>query len=172
MSSEVIVITGPESSGKTTLAEQLATYWKVPLVAEFAREYLTEKESYHQEDLLEIAKQQNEDEQTMSSQPVKRIVCDTDLLVILIWSEVKYGYCDPWIIDTFKRAIHKPGFHRKYFLCDYKIPWQDDPLRENPNNRGELYERYLEKLKDYELDYQIVKGDPQQRLRQAVEGVS
>jgi nicotinamide riboside kinase len=165
MSTEILVITGPESSGKTTLATQLADYWKTPLVAEASRDYLKGKDSYQQCDLLEIAKQQHKQEQTVLSLLPERIICDTDLLVIMIWSEVKYGHCDPWIYSTFENSVKQQTLSRYYFLCDSNIPWKADPLRENPHNRDELFDLYLQKLKEYELDYRIVKGEPQERLQ-------
>jgi nicotinamide riboside kinase len=170
MSTEILVITGPESSGKTTLATQLANYWKTPLVTEASRDYLKEKDSYQQHDLLEIAKQQHKQEQTVLSYLPEKIICDTDLLVIMIWSEVRYGHCDSWIYSTFENSIKKNSFCRHYYLCDSNIPWQADPLRENPHNRDELFDLYLQKLKKYELDYKIVKGEPQQRLQQVLDG--
>ena len=169
MSTEILVITGPESSGKTTLATQLANYWKTPLVTEASRDYLKEKDSYQQHDLLEIAKQQHKQEQTVLSLLPERIICDTDLLVIMIWSEVKYGYCDSWIYSTFENNIKKNNFCRHYYLCDSNIPWQADPRRENPHNRDELFDLYLKKLKEYELNYKIVKGEPRQRLQQVLD---
>ena len=84
MSTEIIVMTGPESSGKTTLATQLSDCWNVPLVPEIARDYLREKDSYQQHDLLEVAKQQHQQEQALLSHSPEKIVCDTDLLVIMI----------------------------------------------------------------------------------------
>ena len=168
MSTEVIVLTGPESSGKTTLASQLATSWQIPLVPEIVRDYLKGKDSYQQVDLLEIAKQQHQAEQALLAHSPKRIVCDTDLLVIMIWSEVKYGHCDPWIYDTFENTIKEPSTRRHYYLCDHNIDWEEDPLRENPNNRGELFTLYLKKLKQYQLDYNIVKGSPSERVQQVL----
>ena len=146
MHSKVIVITGPESSGKTTLATQLSSYWKAPLIAEVARDYLADKHFYQQCDLLEIAKQQHEEESKTLSHFPNRIVCDTDLLVIMIWSEFKYGSCDPWIYEAFEHCMARNSTNRHYYLCDSNIPWQADPLRENPNNRNQLFELYLEKL--------------------------
>lgn len=169
MHTEVIVITGPESAGKTTLASQLSAYWKLPLIAEEAREFLRDRHTYQQCDLLEIAKQQHEKEQSVLSLFPNRIVCDTDLLVIMVWSEVKYGHCDPWIYETFERCIAQTSTSRHYYLCDSNIPWQADPLRENPHNRDELFELYRQKLKKYTLDFSIVKGNPQQRLQQVVD---
>jgi nicotinamide riboside kinase len=110
MSTEILVITGPESSGKTTLATQLANYWKTPLVTEASRDYLNGKDSYQQHDLLKIAKQQHKQEQTVLSYLPEKIICDTDLLVIMIWSEVRYGHCDPWIYSTFENSIKKNNF--------------------------------------------------------------
>ena len=168
MQTEMIVITGPESSGKTTLATQLSAHWKCPCVAEVARSYLKDKISYQQSDLLEIAKQQHRNESAVLSESPSRLVCDTDLLVIMIWSEVKYGCCDPWIYETFENCLAQKSTRRRYYLCDSNIPWQADSLRENPNNRNELFKLYLQKLKKYELSYTIIKGDPKQRFEEVV----
>ena len=168
MSTEIIVITGPESSGKTTLANQLSESWGAPLVPEVAREYLNGKDSYQQRDLLQIARQQQEREQAILADTPRRIICDTDLLVIMIWSEVKYGHCDSWIYSAFEDSINLQSASRHYYLCDSRIPWQPDRLRENPDNRDELFKLYLRKLGEYELDHGIVKGEPQERLEQVL----
>jgi len=170
MSTEVIVITGPESSGKTTLASQLSDYWKTPFVPEVARDYLKEKNSYEQHDLLEIPMRQHKQERALLSYFPEKIICDTDLLVIMIWSEAKYGYCAPWIYNTFESSIKQQTFPRYYYLCDSKIPWQADRLRESPDNRDELFNLYIQKLKEYELDHSIVKGEPKERLHQVLNG--
>ena len=169
MTNEIFVITGPESCGKTTLARQLANRWGAPLVNEAARAYLQEKDSYQKSDLLEIAKLQYMMEKERAASSPEKLVCDTDLLVILIWSEVKYGSCDPWICKTLENCFNQKLFTRHYILCDPKIPWQPDRLRENSNNRDELFAIYLKKLTDYKLSYSIVRGEPHERLRQAVD---
>ncbi len=168
MSTEVLVLTGPESSGKTTLARQLSHHWGAPLVSEVAREYLGGKQSYRRSDLLEIARQQRELEQSHLAQSPDRLICDTDLLVIMIWSEVKYGQCDPWIYSAFEEDLEEKSASRFYYLCDCNIPWQADPLRENPDDRGELFDLYLQKLKAYELSYSVVEGTIQERLQRAL----
>lgn len=168
MRTEVLVVTGPESSGKTTLASQLSNYWEAPLVSEVARNYLKRKKSYQQHDLLKIAKQQNKQEKALLSRLPERIICDTDLLVIIVWSEVRYGHCDPWIITTFENSVKQNNSARYYYLCDFNIPWKADPLRENQHNRDELFDLYLQKIKEYELHHRIVKGEPRVRLQQAL----
>ena len=168
MSNEIVVITGPESCGKTTLAEQLSDRWNAPLVREVARDYLQDKHAYQKSDLLSIAKLQYEMEKERAGPSIKKLICDTDLLVILIWSEVKYGSCDPWIYETFENCLNQKQFTRHYILCDSKIPWEPDRLRENSNNRDELFAIYEKKLMAYKANYSVVKGEPQERLRQAL----
>ena len=107
MIKEIVVVTGPESCGKTTLARQLADRWEAPLVNEAARDYLQNKDSYQESDLLKIAKLQNAMEQEKAVLSADKLVCDTDLLVILIWSEFKYGRCDPWIRETLENCFNQ-----------------------------------------------------------------
>lgn len=168
MSTAIIVMTGPESSGKTTLATCLAGYYKAPLISEVARDYLAGKNSYEKSDLLEIAKLQHQEERQTFARFPKRIICDTDLLVVMIWSEVKYGCCDPWIYEAFEKGLHEQASTRYYCLCDSKIPWEEDQLRENSDNRQELFELYREKLQKYKVGYRVVEGSPQERLQQVV----
>ena len=95
-----IVITGPESTGKSTLTKQLAAHFKVDMVNEYARTYLQNLTTeYTQSDLTEIAIGQISLEDKASKSNSKFIVCDTSLEVIKIWSEFKYGSCDPFIIN-------------------------------------------------------------------------
>ena len=166
---EIVVVTGPECCGKTTLAKQLADRLEAPLVNEAARDYLQNKDSYQKSDLLKIAKLQNAMEQEKAVLSADKLVCDTDLLVILIWSEGKYGRCDPWIREAFENCFNEKSLTRHYILCAPNIPWQKDRLRENPHNRDELFDMYKKKLTDYKLDYSVVSGGPQERLRQTLD---
>ena len=170
MIKEIVVVTGPESCGKTTLAKQLADRLEAPLVNEAARDYLQNKDSYQKSDLLKIAKLQSAMEQEKAALSADKLVCDTDLLVILIWSEVKYGRCDPWIRETFENCFNEKSLTRHYILCAPNIPWQKDRLRENPHNRDELFDMYLKKLTDYKLNYSVVSGGRHERLQQTLEG--
>jgi nicotinamide riboside kinase len=116
-----IILTGPESCGKTTLARQLAEHFDVPLVEEYVREYFEKKQTsrrkigtgnqYKEADLKEIAMGQIAAEKKAESALFKQLkhkkrankppffICDTDVLTIKIWSEEKYGRCDKWIIE-------------------------------------------------------------------------
>jgi nicotinamide riboside kinase len=145
-----IIVTGPESSGKTTLCKELSKNFKIPFTKESAREYLTNLDKdYTQNDLSAIAKGQLASEHNFQ-------LLDTDLITIKIWSEYKYGNCEKWILDTIEKQKTEKRF---YLLCKPDIHWEADPLRENPNNRNGLFELYKKELEDLEYNYLIVKGE-------------
>ena len=172
MDTRLLITTGAESSGKTTLAQDLAAGLGAPLVPELSRLYLEARRAaaadfvYAAADLLAIARLQHARERDGVAEGPPLLICDTDLLVIEVWSEVKYGECHPWIRRTLREAAESGTRH--YLLCDWRIPWQADPLRENPHDRDVLHERYLAKLRDYGFDYTLVQGDPEQRLATAL----
>ena len=146
-----IVITGPESSGKTTLTKTIAKALNTDYTEEYAREYLNSNSSYKQEDLLLIAQGQLQKEKA-NLNPIA--IHDTDLITIKIWSEYKYNQCNPWILEQIEQQKSK---NRLYLLCKPDIPWEADPLRENPSNRAELFEIYKKELEDLGHDYFIVE---------------
>ena len=149
MNSLKIIVTGPESSGKTILCQKLSTHFNIPFAKEFARIYIdTLDRSYIIDDLLTIAKEQLESE--FSSQ-----LLDTDLITIKIWSEYKYGSCDKWILDQIEKQKTEK---RIYLLCKPDIPWQADKQRENPNDRDELFKILKQELENLGHDYFIVEG--------------
>ena len=168
----IYITTGAESSGKTTLARQLSAALDTALVPEASRDYLNDKVRdkpdwrYHEKDLLAIAQLQYRYEQSALATAPSYLVCDTDLLVIVIWREVRYGRCAPALLRLFKQSLH--AHPRRYLLCDPGIPWQHDPLRENPHDRDALHARYRQRLQQLALDWRLVQGSPAQRLQQAL----
>ena len=159
-----IVLTGPESSGKTELAEALASLYRVPLVREYARAYLESGDgTYREEDLLQMAQHQLDWEDEAMQQGGPFFICDTSLEVYQIWSEVRYGRVHPWIR---KHTQQYPADF--YLLCRPDLPWVSDPLRENPDDRDMLFEKYLALLRKGRKDFQIVEGQGHARERRAV----
>jgi nicotinamide riboside kinase len=145
-----IIVTGPESSGKTTLCKALSIHFKIPYSEEFARGFLDQLDrNYTQSDLLKIARGQLQSE--LNSQ-----LLDTDLITIKIWSNYKYGSCDKGILDQIEKQKTEKRF---YLLCKPDIPWQADKQRENPNDREALFELYKEELENLGHKYFIVKGE-------------
>ncbi len=156
-------ITGPESSGKTTLAIALAEQYAGIFMPEFARGYLEQKNGvYSREDLDRIAEKQLALWEEVSAENL--LFCDTEMLVLKIWSEFKYGRCSAFILEAFGNQQFE-----HYFLCRPDIEWEEDPLRENPENREELFERYLTELKKQGLPFTIVEGNLENRINMCSE---
>lgn len=150
-----IAFTGPESSGKTTLAKRTAQNFNGTYIQEFARIYLENNPIYTVKDLDVIA-----DEQTNSwNIESDFLVADTEMTVICIWSLYKYG--------TISTTISNLFFQQQFdvlFLCKPDIPWEFDVLRENPENRNELFELYHSFLLEKKQNFVVVEGNEQQRL--------
>ena len=158
----IFAVVGPESTGKTTLAQSLAESWSVPWVEEAARAYLDVRSEYDESDLLEIARDQWSLEQAGVAEAGKRglsVVLDTDLLVIKIWSEYRYERCHPWILERLAQAPE-----RLYLLTGTDVPWEPDPLRENPLDRDEIYELYRRALVELQRPFLELTGSTETRI--------
>jgi len=155
-----IIFTGPESSGKSTLAKKAQAIFGGELVLEYAREYLNNLDrKYTQHDLLLIAKKQVETQDKAILSGSKLVFLDTDLLTLKIWSEYKYGSCDSWIINKLKT---QKDFI--YILCKPDFDWEKDDLRENPNDQDELYNIYIKELENYGFYYIEVEDSVEKRI--------
>jgi len=162
-----IVITGPESTGKTTLANQLAMHFNTIPVPEFARHYIEGlSRPYNYDDLEKIAKHQIEIEDQQMTMPLPMLICDTDLITIKIWSVIKYGHCSPWIEETIKKRQYD-----HYLLCEPDLPWEFDEQRENPENRDELFQLYKKEIESLGKSFSIINGIGDVRLEKAIEVV-
>ncbi|WP_109695984.1 AAA family ATPase [Chitinophaga deserti] len=164
-----IVVIGPESTGKSTLSQQLAALYKTEWVPEYARTYLeTLGRPYIQEDLWHMAQGQLAAEDAAAARGKELIVCDTDLYVIKVWSEAKYGDCDPRILELIAQRKYDG-----YLLTYIDIPWEDDPLREHPlpEERTYYYNIYRDIVINSGTPWADIRGDYDQRLRSAAEAV-
>lgn len=164
-----ILILGPESTGKSTLAETLANWYGDPWVPEVAREYLSQlSRPYEYADLLQIGKQQMQLEDELASKAKRFLFCDTDLRVIQVWSQHRFGKTDPWVVEELGRRTYD-----LILLCATDLPWQADPLREHPQLelREEFFAQYLQLAQESGVPFQIVAGEDSQRLATAVEAI-
>ncbi|WP_299434088.1 ATP-binding protein [uncultured Maribacter sp.] len=164
-----VVLFGPESTGKTTLSEQLAKYYNTTWVAEYAREYLQakwdkEKKTCEPSDLLPIAEGQIKLENSLSKKATNLLICDTDLLETKVYSEAYYvGYCDP-ILE--KYALENS--YDLYLLTYIDIPWEKDDLRDKPNEREKMFLYFKETLEKYNKNFITLKGNKKERLTTAI----
>ncbi|TDE31860.1 MULTISPECIES: DUF4301 family protein [Flavobacterium] len=163
-----IALFGPESTGKTTLAKQLAEYYKTEWVPEYARDYLQEKWDASQQicdvdDMLPIALGQTKLENESALIANKYLFCDTNLLVTKVFSEMYYDYCDP-LLD---QAARKHEYDL-FFLTDIDVPWEKDDLRDRPEERESVFAIFKQSLIDNKKPFVILSGDKKLRLKKAV----
>ena len=164
-----ILILGPESTGKSTLAEKLAQYFAEPWVPEVAREYLEQLDRpYTYEDLLLIGKRQLSLEDELAATAKHFLFCDTDLRVIQVWSQHRFGKVDPWVLAEIARRTYD-----LILLCAPDLPWQEDPLREHPEleMRQQFFAQYLQLTEKSGFPFTIISGDASARLRTSVEAI-
>ena len=158
----IVCLTGTESTGKTTLATALASHYGAKLVPEAARHHLAPNRPYGPEDVLAIARAQMRLEAEALAGSPRLVVCDTDLLVIQVWWQVKYGP----LPEELKQALAGRSL-RGYLLTRPDIPWTPDPLRESGGERSDLHRRYQQALADGPHPYVEVGGDLERRLATA-----
>jgi len=157
-----IFITGAESTGKSVLTELLSKHFDVPFLPEFAREYISSlNRPYDINDLEIIGKKQIAQIQEYKSKNL--VLFDTGLVITYVWYEVKYEFVPGWL----KQALAIDGMG-KYLVCETDLPWEPDPLRENPTIREELNLRYKEIIRDVGFEWELVKGSGKERFAQAV----
>ncbi|MEH6763605.1 MAG: ATP-binding protein [Aequorivita antarctica] len=164
-----VVLYGPESTGKTTLAKQLAEHYNTLWVPEYMREYLqkkwdSEKKLVSKEDLIPIANGQLKLEKEASQQVENLLICDTNLLELKVYSEYYYdGFCPLEI----KNEATQDNYSI-YLLTYVDTPWEQDILRDRPNNRKEMFRIFEAELKKQNFPYQVLKGKEKERFENAV----
>jgi NadR type nicotinamide-nucleotide adenylyltransferase len=170
-----IVVIGPESTGKSTLCEALASHFHTIWCREYAREYLLQNGTdYSYDDLLTIAKGQLklEDEAmvTIASkhQQSSVLIIDTDMYVMKVWCEFVFGKCHQFILDEIVKRKYDG-----YLLCKPDLPWTKDELREYPDleTREKLYHHYRDLLIEQNTPWFEVKGTGQERIQSAIDWI-
>lgn len=158
-----VLVTGPESTGKTTISEYIAEHFNGTYISEFAREYLEKNgPDYEEEQLLFFAKETKK--RYHKPKTTKIEIHDTSLIDIVVWSLYKYGRCDPEIVEMTKQLDFD-----LILLATPEVPWKDDPLRENENNRQDLYDLFIKNLEELGMEYTILYSDRHEREVQVKE---
>jgi len=165
---KTIVITGPESSGKTTLLRALRSRLDATLIPEYARIFLNKKKintQFHH--ILRMAQGQLELYEKAKEHSPELIIADTDLLVLYIWSKLKFPEFD---FNKFHSWEKRPV--DLYLLCEPDIPWEADELREDPDGRYKIFDLYKNTLSKAGKDYIVLSGTEQQRIEKAEEAIN
>lgn len=162
-----VAVIGPECTGKSELAQFLASHFKTEWVPEYARGYVDNlTRPYQQHDLLTIANGQLRIEDEFARDARELLICDTNLYVIKVWSEFVFGACDQKILDYIATRRYD-----LYLLTYVDVPWEEDPLREHPHKREELYSLYLNEMRNQQVPFVEIKGEREQRRKTAVDAI-
>jgi NadR type nicotinamide-nucleotide adenylyltransferase len=174
-----IVIIGPESTGKSTLCEQLSKHYNTIWIKEFAREYLLKNGTeYTFENLLDIAKSQIEKEdaaienwqlnQLDHNIQTNPIFIDTDMYVMKVWCEFVFNQCHHWILNNIVQRKYD-----LYLLCNIDLPWVKDELREYPDLavREKLYHHYKDIMINQNVPWVHISGLHEDRLNKAITAI-
>ena len=166
---KIIVITGAESTGKSTLTEALAKYFGVPYIPEIAREYvekLTHKYNYH--DVESIARAQIEQFNKLKNGNHEYLFMDTWLIITKIWFDVVFKKEPAWLLDEIQNTKID-----LFLVCDIDIPWTPDPVRENGGeNRIKLHKMYIASISSFNFAYRLVNGLNEERIKNAVQFIN
>lgn len=167
-----IALYGPECTGKTTLAKQLAEHFNTVWIPEFARDYLqqkwnNDKQICQKEDLLPIAIGQTKLENEALSKANTFLFTDTNLMVTKVFSDIYYGECD----EVLEKAAKKHKYDL-FFLTDVDVPWEKDDLRDRPNDRELTLKQFEENLIHYKKPYIKLTGSKEKRFLKAINIIS
>jgi len=163
-----IAVVGPESTGKSTMSQLLAKYYKVSWVPEYARYYCEnliapytlqdEVNMYYGQLALEDA--------ILVTTETDFIICDTTFVTVKIWSDEMLGETPQIVLDALPKRPYD-----LYLLMDIDLPWQDDPLRDFPNQREYFMEIWHKELKALNANYKVINGLGDVRLQNAITAI-
>lgn len=161
-----IAVIGPESTGKTALCQELAAHFQTDWVPELARSYVENLDrEYTFEDVVEIAKQQIEQEKKYEEhdKPGKIIIFDTDLIITKVWFEYKYNLVPDFVSERLDLR-----FIDFYLLLEPDLPWEFDPVREHGDNREYFFDWYEDEINKLNTPYAKISGVGELRFQNAL----
>lgn len=166
-----IAVYGPESTGKTQLATRLAAHFGAPLVAEYARERWDTQGVLTLEDMPPIAHEQWRREDAAATGAGRLVICDTEALTTVLWSDLLYGTCP----DELRRGAEKRcKDYALYLLLDIDTPFAPDPQRcfPDPADREKCMRIWRGALEQRQLPFVDIRGDWATRERLAIAAIN
>lgn len=165
-----IAVYGPESTGKTMLAESLAAHFRAPLVAEYAREFWDKQGAITLGDIPGIAREQWRREDELAAQAGPLLICDTEALTTVLWSDLLYGTCPD---DIRRGADQRAKNYALYLLLDIDVPFAPDPQRcfPEPADREKCLRVWRGALERRQLVFEPIAGNWAERERRAIAAI-
>jgi NadR type nicotinamide-nucleotide adenylyltransferase len=162
-----IAIVGPESTGKSTMSAYLAAHYHTIWVPEFARDYCANLTGpATMEDEVNMFYGQIALEQEYLPNANNILICDTTFITIKIWSDAFFGHTPQVVLDELPKHPYD-----LYLLLDIDLPWQDDPLRDFPNQREHFMQVWHNELQALDANYITISGTGDERYHSAVKAI-
>lgn len=162
-----VVLTGSESTGKSTLGARLAARYGVELVPEFVRDFAQRKGgSIDFSDHGPIAKGQMALEDEYAARADRLLLQDTDLLSTVVYCRHYFGRCPVWIEQAARERC--PSL---YLLCEIDAPWIADGVRDRGERREEMQRLFREAVAESGATFVVLEGGLSRRETNAVDAI-
>lgn len=162
-----VCVFGPESTGKSTLATDLAKHFHTIAVPEYARTLIeSQNGSIEASDIPKIARGQVASEDALARSANQILFCDTDVLTTTIWSHWLFDQCPPEV-----EQLATERTYDLYLLTDVDVPWVEDQVRYLPEDRSNFFEKCESTLKRLGRPYVVLRGSWSERFQTAVDAV-
>ncbi len=167
-----VCVIGAESTGTTTLAQDLAKYYKTVWVPEYGRLYSEAKlfgdidAQWRSEEFEYIAKAQSVLEDTIAESSNGLVICDTDPFATSVWHERYMEKPSDKVLEIANRRKYN-----LYILTGDEIPFIQDGTRDGEHIRHDMHKRFIERLEETGRKYILVTGNREERLKKAIEAI-
>ena len=162
-----ICVTGPECTGKTTLAQRLATHFSAELVPEAARLYAERINRELRSTDVELSAAEHI---TMADDAARRVIdrgggaliLDQDLVSTVVYGKDYYDFSSAWLVGE---AIRRQA--DLYLLCDVDVPWVSDGIRDRPRDRASMFTLFASALDELAAPVVLIRGGWDERWHAA-----
>lgn len=163
-----VVLTGPECTGKTTLARAIAARLDAPWVPEASRAYAEARGGVLTAADVDPIARRTADALRHAAREAPVLVADTDLVSTMVYARSYYGACPAWI-----EAACRATRGDLYLLCAPDLPWEADGVRDRPDaaDRAAMHRAFDDALRALDVQVVHVTGTGETRVQQAIEAV-
>lgn len=158
-----VVLLGTESTGKTTLSEQLSKHYGCSLVMEAGRDLIPDSNAFTENDLYLVAGEHAKRIENCTTGPHPLTIIDTDIHITISYGKMFFGHSINVPADVYE--LHKS--HLYLYLCN-DVAHVQDGTRLDEKERNFLDVSHRETLKEYNIGFHEINGDWETRFKKAV----